>query len=247
MKSAYLLVNLLVVGAALFAYDTLRSDPLPLPAATSPVLSRVEEAPAPAEAPRDLVLAGTGIEAIQVRLDRMARRLEELEKAGAERPGRVVADSTTPYDSPASLPAYQVPEVGDPDRPLLQPEEVTRFRALLDAVEKQRRDERLTQSVVTSLDRLQLDLRPEQKDAVVRETLAYREGVRMAIQATARSGGADKRMETIQPLRQAYETRIYEIVPNAEAQKIVESIGGYPGMGQFARSGNAPGRPDRDR
>jgi hypothetical protein len=249
MKLSYLILNVVLVGAGIFAYDTLRSDPQPVTHTAAPLPMRVEASePAGEEERRDIVLSGTGVEVIQARLDRLAARLDGVERTLRESPRTsAVADSGSVGSggSGTYVPAYEVPNVGDPDTPTLRPDEVSHFRTLMDAVEKQRRDERFVQMIEGQLDRLEVSLRPDQKQQVVRETIAYRETVRQALQEAAKAGSPEKRMEAIEPIKNQYEARINEIVGGQDAQKIIENMGRYPGMGQFGRGSNVENRLQR--
>jgi hypothetical protein len=250
MKLGYLLVNLALVGGGILVYDLTRKDPAP-PSTPAPVIAARDESPRPAEPPAEAPrLAGMGLEEAVRRIEELERRLRSVE--GAPRAG-VVADgasrepgSTTPSGTAeGDPPAYQVPTSAGFDARTVQ-----EFRVLLEELERQRQEERRADAIRTQLGRLDLMLSTEQTQAVIRETLAYRERVSEAFRQASTSGATrEQREASIEPIRADYENALRRQVPEAEVEKILDSLARGPGgrNGRYRDGLRAVGGGDGDR
>ena len=254
MKLAYILLNVCLVGAGIFAYDALKFGNGE-PGTASDEEAVIERAEEPRnlreEAPAPIVLEGTGMEILIDRVAAQEQRIAELEKALTERTS-AVADAGSDTSSgdrdpwPGSA-GWNPPDIGDPSNPNIDDGELRRFRAYMEAVEVARRNERMQTMVEGQLDRLGVALTPEQRETVVKQTLSYREKLRNVMTTSRRDDGErEARNEAIEAVRQEYSQAIFASVPSSEAEKIIQGVGRFPGSGGAGFGGaNRPGRNNR--
>jgi hypothetical protein len=252
MKLAYILLNICLVGAGIFAYDALKfgDGNAPEPSGDEVVIERSEEPrDLREEAPPPIVLEGTGMEVLLARVAAQEQRIAELERALRERTS-VVADAGTdasPGESGSWRPSggWNDPDAGDPSNPSIDQGELQRFRAYMEAVEQARRDERMQTMVEGQLDRLGVVLSPEQRETVVRQTLDYREKLRDVMTMPRNiENEREERNAAIEEVRQEYSQAIYAAVPAQEAEKIIQGVGRFPGSGGQGFGGR--NRPERN-
>jgi hypothetical protein len=248
MKLGYLLINLATVGGGILVYDLVRKDP---PASGSPVdvaplAPREEPAaePPPSEGPR---LAGAQTEELLRRIEGLERRVRDAESmprsvavvddAGNRIPG---VTPTAPVETDGG--SDDTDERGEP-RSAFDPRQVQDFRALLEEVEKQRQEERRVEQIKNQFTRMDVQLTDDQQKSVIAETLRYRERVADAFrQATQDKSTREQRTAVMESLRMDYEVTVRRLVPEAEAQKILEGMTDRPGV----RRGGGGGDRRRD-
>lgn len=243
MKLATVLVQVALVAAGILVYDQVRgSDPVDL-LPPEPSVVRLE-APAPVEPPPPVVLEGKGVGVLVEQMGDVVRRVAGLEKQMKERTV-VVGDSgyrpTPTPGAPGTEPGETyVDENGNTRR--FADDEVAWFRALKGEVDAIERRERYVDMFGRQLDRLGISLTDEQQAKVVDQTIAFRAKVRDAGRAAA-GKTQEERRSAMDLLREEYSQTVYSLVPAGDAEKIVESMGRYPGYG--SRSRNARGRGGR--
>ena len=107
----------------------------------------------------------------------------------------------------------------------------------MDAIERR---ERYVEMFDRQLDRLGISLTTEQQEKVVDETIAFRTKVRDAGRDAA-GRSQDERRAAMDALREEYSQTVYSLVPTGDAEKIVESMGRYPGYGFRQRDAGGRG------
>lgn len=240
MNVPQLVLTLVLVAGGLFVYDTFVAERSP-PAPTEPLL--VDTSPAtptaatPDEPPMRVELQGAGVEGLLRRVEALESHVEELAAAAASAGRR-----TTPGEGGVGIPpGFRVEDVVEADEPVFDERELAWFRAMKDEVDRQQRQERFERMISNQLDRTGVSLTDGQREGVLKATLAYRQ----SITARYREEGfskqpAEVREQALTQLRADYEQTLYTLVPSAEADKILEQMGRFPGMSgrQFG-----PGRP----
>lgn len=236
----FLLMNLVVVGGGIAAYDHLRADdpatmtdvaaidPVDLAAMEDRIVERLNSADQP-------VLRASGVD------PRLTARIEALEKhMGARAP--VDAGSASPSSSVSEKPAegFAMPALSEGGEVEPSEDEVKRFRKIMEAAERQRRDEREAERLQQMLARLEIDLNPEQQKQLLEAQRGFRrkmgETMRTAFQG---GGGREAAREAMEGLREEYTTTLTKFLSVGDAQKIVEN-GGMRGFGGFrGRDGGA--------
>ncbi len=237
MNVLQLVLTLVLVAGGLFVYDTFVADRSP-PAPTESLRVDTPAAPPPAttpvEPPMRVELQGAGVEALVRRVEALEARAEELAAAASRR--------ATPGEGGAGIPpGFRVEDVVDVEEPIFDERELAWFRAMKDEVDRQQRQERFERMISNQLERTGVSLTDEQREGVLKATLDYRQ----SITARYRQEGfskqpAEVRNEALSQLRADYEQSLYMLVPAAEADKILQQMGRFPGMSgrQFG-----PGRP----
>jgi hypothetical protein len=236
MKPAALLLNVLLVAAGLFVYDSLKKDAEPAgPRDVPEYITRTEPEREPAREPDPPALRLEGLDP-SAQLARLSGQISELlsrvNRLEAEnRTLRASVGSGRPVGEPSngSGPVWDVD--GNPDADI-DPAMLARFRDYMDAVERQKRDERFEEMIQGQFDRIGVNLPDEQRMRAVKATVVFRERVRETLQQQV--GGSDEsrreRLEAMEALRQDYAREINQIAPPSEAQKIIDGMGRYPGM-----------------
>jgi hypothetical protein len=238
-----LVLNLLFVAGGIFVYDALVrgdgrcSEPAPVQEAPQEI---AREEPVAAPQP---VLQGAGMETL-------ARRIAALEATLAARPAPatvagVVPDSRGDRESPALTGTGGTDgassgtiggEVLAPSPSAFEPQRLADFRAMLDVVEKQRQEERRIEAVKNQLQRLEVQLTPDQERAVIAEISKFREKLADTFRGPNRDGDRTERESQYQQLVQEHEQALLRIAPANEVQKIVAGMGRIGGMRQTGRA-----------
>lgn len=249
MKPAYLLVNVLLVGAGLFAYDTLRAErPVPVTEPV-PVVRAPEPAAEPAPEPLPgISLVGMGEEQIFERLDKMAKRLASLEtQLKQQGRTRVIADSgdgagTPAYGAPVSLDTLPQDEDGNP---VFDAQEMAWFRALKEEVDRQVRMERYEDMIGRQIDRMEVSLSDEQREQVIAAAIDFRNSIRDSIRQLGDQPGEttrEAREAAVAEVRENFSQTMYSLVPASDAEILLSQLGGYPGRGDVQRGTPFRGR-----
>ena len=232
MKLSTVFVQVALVAAGILVYDQVRgSDPIESMGPETPVV-RIE-APPPAEAPLPpVVLEGKGVGVLVERQGEFDRRLADLEK---RLKSRTVAVTDAGY-RPSSTGATDRPEEGktfvdeNGNTRRFGDADVAWFRSLKGEVDAIERRERYVQMFDRQLDRLGVSLTEEQQAKVVDQTIAFRTKVRDAGRDAA-GKSQEERKAAMDVLREEYSQTVYTLVSAGDAEKIVESMGRYPGYG----------------
>lgn len=226
MKLTQLVLTLILMGGALFVYDAFvvrdAVEPAPTP------FREAEPAPEPAELPSFAVLEGRGDEIWRSDVERRLEQLEYLpDVAGrSERAGAATDPAVPGIEAGAETEGEEtVDETGDPRPRRFTPKEVATFRALLETVERQRREEKSRRQMRDGLRKLGIELPDAQANQVVDLTLRLYRG----FQAKSRDlpkgePGRDQRLAVFRELREVYADELYGIVPSGDAARIVEAI-----------------------
>jgi hypothetical protein len=242
----YVLVNLLVVGAALFAYDTLRAAPTPGagPATGQDLLTAdrpAGEDEREAEE-RILMLDGGGAETLAQRnaseIAALRAEIRRLRSAGSGAAGEADRPPLTPTDP---LPTLDPRDVMDENDPNFDEKTLKTIEAYVDEINRRKSEERQRARLELEFERQGLTLSDEQKKAVVDATLQYQERARDVL----RSGfprdekGREDRRQAFEALQEEYKVVINQLVPAADAEKITNSRFAR-GLGFFGGGDNLP-------
>lgn len=259
----YLLLTVPLVGGSLYVYDSLR------PSAPAPAENAAYSAPAarePARAPADgPTLSGDPAAQVERQVERLVRTslerwLEEQRARRAAGDASVVpgTEPGSPGGSTGSAPAIDLgadPLAHAEGAPGTYDERTLKvFRAYLDEAQRREREERMAEMVGANLDRLGVTLSEAQKKAVVDITVRYQNQRREAFRGfPPGQDSRDGRQKAAQELQEAYSKAVYDAVPAAEAEKIVNALGAFrggfdggPAMGPARpRGGGAAGEGSR--
>lgn len=243
MKLSTVFVQVALVAAGILVYDQIRgSDPVES-LNPEPAVVRVE-APAPEPAPAPIVLEGRGVGVLVDQMKDVLSRISDLETESRNRV-TAVADAgyrpTTSEGNAVGTPAEgetYVDENGNTRR--FSDDDVAWFRALKGEVDTMERRERYVTMFDRQLERLGIALTDDQKTKVVDETISFRNKIREAGRQAGGQSPEDRRA-SMDTLREEYSQTVFSLVPTAEAEKIVESMGRYPGYGFRSRDGRARG------
>jgi hypothetical protein len=236
----FLLLQVLVTGAAVFAYDAIRDRNTPTVEAPRPA-DIVRERPEVVQTP---TLAGTG-------WSELLRRVEALEaKPSAGTHVGVIPGITEVPDASSGVTGLPTeataPETGDGAAPALtqfDEKQIAKFRLLLDEVEKRRREERQLENFRDLMKRIEVNLTAEQEKGVIAARTAYGEkraemfrtirtegrtdGNRTDGGRTA-AGDRESRQAMAKDLRDEYGRALEAVVPAADAQKILDATARFP-------------------
>lgn len=241
----YLLLTVPLVGGSLYAYDSLRKDPVGggEPAAYAPSAPRTEVR----------VVEGPSLQgdptAATERIVRqmMERYLAELKGAGSAPaagvvPGGEGAAGGGAVQPPIDLGDEPVP-TGDGSGAAFDERTLKVFRAYLDEAQRREREENLRTSINGNLERLGVSLTDSQRKAAVDLTVKYWRERREAMQAIPPGQQSrEARTKAGQDALAAYTKALNDALPAAEAQKIVEGLGQFGGGGRgFDGGGGGPG------
>ena len=227
MKLSQLALTLVLVAGGLFVYDALVArDPAdPEPAeirSEAPASPRVEE-----ELPSFAVLEGRGDDIWRSDIE---RRLEQLELTPAS-PGRTEAagegaDPVVPGTTPAEREEEGgVDENGNPRPRRFTPQDVATFRALLETVERQRREEQTRRKMLDGLKKIGVELNDVQANSVVDLTLRLYRGFQTRTREMPQGEeGRPQRLAVFNELKEGYADELYGVVPRAEADRIMDAI-----------------------
>ncbi len=236
--SVQILTTVLLVAAGLLVYDALgpRRDVVPAGGA-SPVRSDVERS-APDGAAADAapapfpLLVGTGDEVWRADVERRLAALESRTTAGTA----AAEDATPPapgtvgdaVDETAQATGSDAPSGGtraSPARPAVSPEQVRRFRTLLEAVERQRRLERAVKEIGAFLDQTGAKLTDGERRAVIATAVRYQARWRDEQGQLKGEGHTDaERKAASASLLAEFEGALRDEVPAAEADLIVQAV-----------------------
>lgn len=248
----YLLINLIVVGGGLFLYDSLKGDS---PARVSDSgafdpLQADDVGQPPARDPADAtpaMLSGGGPEALASRVGHLESILRDLRREIA----RTSASSSTGSGG-AALPAGgQLPSLASEDyvegeEPTYNEKTLTTIESYMDEINRRKTEERQRNRVTAEIKRQGLDLTEGQTKDVVEITLAYQTKSRELVRKgwprdeTGRTG----RKEAYKALQDEYSASIHELLPAADAEKIMESRIAR-GLGFFAGGSTSRRAVDR--
>ncbi|MDJ0976789.1 MAG: hypothetical protein QNJ98_20200 [Planctomycetota bacterium] len=246
-----LLLNVLIAGGAVFSYHMVAG---PAPATDN---SGYEEDmsvdPEPiANVETDYVeepaLQGVGDEVYRKKVETLEKELASMKELLASL--QVKGGSAAPSGSNgSSMPALEMPivEEGEED-PEFTEDTLRSFRAMMEQVEQQRRDERIQEGLKRQLDRLGVELSEDQEQAVMKATLSFREKTRNMWRSLPRGAddeSRDKRREAMEGMREEYSKTVYSLVPAADAEKIVNSMGRGMGFSPRMRGGDGNSRRGR--
>ena len=225
MKLSQLALTLVLVAGGIFVYDAfvVREAPEPGPAP-------LREEPAPpteAEPAPFPILEGRGDDIWRADIE---RRIEELEHSAP-----TTAGTTRAGESPT--PGLPAAEDGDPDESettegedaprsrRFTPRDVATFRALLETVERQRREEKTRRQMLDGLKKIGVELDPTQADQVVDLTLKLYRGFQAKTRSIPKDEqGRDQRLAVFNELKRDYEDELYGMIPPGEADRIMEAI-----------------------
>ena len=238
-----LLINLLLTGSAIFVYDTIKGDPEPVTTTTTAMIDEDGTVTEVADnTPVELI--GNGGQMALVRLKAQEKEIASIKallaklQAGGSAP-LVVSEDGTPVAPMASL---DIPDVVGDEKPVYDEQLIKNFRALWDAAEAQRREERITEGLQRQLDRLGVSLDESQTKDVIDATKGMRGKMREIFTSMRGRGSDDGAREEMQAsmeeLRGEYSKTIYSLVPAAEAEKIVEGMSSNRGWGRTAFGGS---------
>ena len=190
-------------------------------------------------------LAGYGLEALDARVAKLERENKAL-KALLQAAGAEVSDdgmlsvSSSDGDTPFELPVVREgDELADVD---FDEQFLRSFRAAMEKVETERRQERVVDGLNRQLDRLGVELNDSQRDSVIESTMGFREKTRSLWRELPRGSddeSRESRRQAFEAVREEYSTTIFNLVPSAEAEKIVEGMG--RGIGFSSRRGDGMG------
>jgi len=229
MRLSQVLLTVVLVAGGIFVYDALlarppeEAPPADLHAASPPAAE-----PAPA-LPPFAVLEGRGDDLWRADVE---RRLAELERRGN---GATTTEAGS-LDEPASssdAPDEEAPADGESaedgaparERRPVTHEEVARFRALLEAVERQRREEDVRRKMREGLKKIGVELTEPQTKSVVDLTLRFYRGVQQKLQTIPQGEETrDQRLALYQQMKRDYADELYGIIPAAEADRIMQAI-----------------------
>lgn len=247
----YLLLTVPLVGGSLYAYDNLRSPAAPT-VVESGTLSVPPVRPEPRPAGDGPTLSGDPTAQTEKLVRALVEQaLRDLRGKASAAPGAgvVAADGAPPA---ATVPLIDLgPEplpgsdgVGHYDEKTLKV-----FRAYLNEAQRLEREERMAEMIGSNLDRLGVSLNDTQRKSVVDITMRYQNQRREAFRTLPPGqDNREARQKASQEAHEAYSKAIYDAVPAAEAEKIVNAMGqfrgggfdGGPAMGGRARP-QAPG------
>lgn len=246
-----LLLNVLIAGGAVFTYHMVAAPSPSTPSSGYPEVMTVDTGPVEDAGTEAYVpepaLQGVGDEVYRKKVEKLEKELASMKALLA---GMTAKGGTTDGSGSerGAMPAIELPVVEEGvEEPAFEDDTLRSFRALLEQVEQQRRDERIKDGLKRQLDRLGVELSEQQEQAVIQATVGFRDKTRDMWRNLPR--GADdqareKRREAMETMREEYSKTVYSLVPAADAEKIVNSMG--RGMGFSTRMGGRDGgRRDR--
>ena len=247
-----LLLNVLIAGGAVFSYHMVAG---PAPATDNTGYGdEMSVDPEPiADVETDYVaepaLQGVGDEVYRNKVEKLEKELASMKELLASLQVKGGKVSIEGGSGGAAMPAIEMPivEEGEED-PEFTDDTLRSFRAMMEQVEQQRRDERIQEGLKRQLDRLGVELSEDQEQAVMKATLDFRQKTRNMWRGLPR--GADdesreKRREAMEGMREEYSKTVYSLVPAADAEKIVNSMGRGMGFSSRMRGGDGNNRRGR--
>lgn len=248
MKFApYLLVNVLVVGAGLLVYDTVRQDaPVPAYLPGPSAGADVEAGSAPAGTP-SVVISGADTEFLarrnKARLDELEAALAVLRRGSASGSEAGGSPSAGGPGAPAGQGALDLPPVRTGEAAEFDERTLATLKTYMDEIRRREEEQRRRESVTQELARLDVQLSESQTDAVIDATLTYQDKARdLMRQGFERTeDGQARRREAFEGLRNEYVSVVHSLVPTAEAEKITSGRLGRS-FGYFIRTAEEGGR-----
>lgn len=226
----YLLLTVPLVGVSLYVYDSVRGSSHAATSDVAPV-----GAPAPREAsvaaPGPVLQGDTSVQTERIVRETAERMLKELLAKGGGAGGTGVisgggSDAGLPAQQPLSLGSE--PEAVEGPNARFDERTLKVFRAYLDEAQRLEREEREVKMVGDTLERLGVSLTDAQRKSVIDTTVRYQKQRREAFRnLQPGTDNREARQQAGKELRDAYSKAIYDLVPSAEAEKIVNGIGGF--------------------
>ena len=212
-----LLAALALSAGAILLHGLLQDEEIT--SVTAPIIAaEIPHAPvkpdaAPPLAPRDGTRArlGARLDEVLARLDVLTRRLDALEV-------EVTAASVRPAET------VVVRHADDPD--VLANGTVDDFEARYDAMMRRKRDAAMSKRIERSLDRLPVEMSAQERNSVVRETLAFRARADQLGPQIGASPSAEER-RALERLGRAFDDRIHDSVRSPDAHLVVNLLRGY--------------------
>jgi len=226
MKLSQLALTLVLVAGGIFVYDALvvRDQ---VESEAEPIRTEEPQRSVEADLPSFAVLEGRGDEIWRADVE---RRLEQLEGAPAEA-GRTQSQAEGPASGvPGVAPSEDddeeaLDENGHPRPRAFTHRDVATFRALLETVERQRREEKIRRQMHDGLKKIGVELTPAQANEVVDLTLGFYRNVKGRLQQIPEGEETrGQRTALYQQLKSDYADELYGIVPRTEADRIMEAI-----------------------
>jgi hypothetical protein len=235
MSAGQIVFTLAAVAGGILVYDVVRPTPEPVYDPRPPLRAAEDFEPErTAEPPVPLEMEGNADLHRRIRI--LEQRLRDME----EKP-RVTADAVrTDEDAPAPPTEVELPpwiDPGpDPERPNFDPETVRRFRVLMEEVERIKEAERSANNVRDQLKRLEVQLTPREEEVVIAATLRFRNRSREVMrESVMQQKTREERQAAMEQVRQAFADEINAAVAPANADRILEGAGRYPGLGGGGR------------
>lgn len=225
MKLSQLALTVVLVAGGIFVYDALGVRDA---AEVIPEIVRVEQ-PAPVrdegEMPPFAVLEGRGDEIWRSDIERRLEHLE-VEPAVAGRTEEAASESGVPGTAAVEgEEAEALDENGNPRPRRFTPRDVATFRALLETVERQRREEKTRRQMHDGLKKIGVELNDVQANQVVDLTLKLYRGFQAKTRSLPRSeANRDQRLAVFNQLKEDYADELYGMIPPAEADRIIDAI-----------------------
>ncbi len=241
----YLLINLVMVGGGIAAYDHLKADDASPHADTGGMdeidLQQVEDRIVDRlNSGNQPMLRASGTDPKLVA--RIAALEKQLGSASVVESAGDAGGSTTTASNGEGLAMPSLSEGSDVEP---SDDEVKRFRKIMERAEQQRREEREAERMDQMLARLEINLDAGQKKKLMGAQRDYRRKVGETMREAFRGGGGrEAAREAMDGLREEYQTVLVEFMSVGDAQKIVEAGGGMRGM-MRGRDGGGAGRRGR--
>ncbi len=238
----YLLINLLMVGGGIFIYDNLKSDTGS--GSDAPVYDPLTaEAPSrdePTPAPEPMELDGGANDVTNRdntrRINSLERTIADLREELRSLKGSNGGGTTTSGNG--VMPSMASSDLVDEENPVFDDGTLSTISAYLDEINRRKNEERQMRRIETELERKDIDLSESQKESVVKETLAYQAKARDLLrkQFSRDEAGREERRQAFQGLQDEYASVIKSLVPEQQADQILDSRLGR-GMGFFGNFG----------
>ncbi len=243
MKLSYLLINLVLVGGGIFAYDQLKADDRAPGRGGGYADPLTADAPFEGGADQDTpepLRVETGmrgshdkatIRALEDRIASLERIISGLPRGGSD--GK-------PLPAGGKLPELAATDFIDPDNPAYDEKTIQTIEAYVDEINRRKAEQRQRDRVDGELNRLDLGLTEAQKKGVIDETIRFQAKARdlMRQQWSRDEEGRTQRREAFQNLQDEFKVTINRLVPTEAAEKISTSRIAR-GMGFYNRAGNA--------
>jgi hypothetical protein len=227
MKLSQLALTLVLVAGGIFVYDAFLVREA---AEALPETVRVEQ-PAPlgdeGEMPSFAVLEGRGDEIWRSDIERRIEHLEVAPAAADRTEGAADGvESGVPGAAPVEGEEGEALDENGNSRPRrFTPKDVATFRAVLETVERQRREEKTRRQMLSGLEKIGVELNDVQANQVVDLTLKLYRGFQAKTRGLPRSEeNRDQRLAVFNQLKKDYADELYGIVPPAEADRIIDAI-----------------------